>query len=80
MGQQTFEFGGASGTLPRDQKQALQREDTPNTDPQAKSPPKQTICIRLLFFVFYNENMQLSNFFHSIGKMKNVRIRDLVKS
>ncbi len=44
-------------------------------DPQAKSPPKQTICIRLLSFVFYNENMQLSNFFHSIGKMKNVRIK-----
>ena len=32
-------------------------------DPQAKSPPKQTICIRLLSFVFYNENMQFSNFF-----------------
>ena len=79
-GQQTFDFGGASGTLPRDQKQALQREDTLHMDPQAKSSPKQTICIRLLSFVFYNENMQLSNFFHSIGKMKNVRIRDLVKS
>ena len=44
-------------------------------DPQAKKPPKQTICIRLLSFVFYNENRQLSNFFHSIGKMKNVRIK-----
>ena len=28
-GQQTFEFGGASGTVPRDQKQALQRERIP---------------------------------------------------
>ena len=35
-GQQTFEFGGASGTLPRDQKQALQGEDTLHMDPDAK--------------------------------------------
>ena len=79
-GQKAFDFGGASGTLPRDQKQALQREDTPNMDPQAKSPPKQTICIRQLSFVFNRENKQLSNFFNNTGKMKNVRIRDLVKS
>ena len=62
-GQQTFDFGGASGTLPSNQKQALQREDTPNMDPQAKSPPKQTICIKQLSLVFNHENMQLSNFF-----------------
>ena len=79
-GQQTFEFGGASGTLPRDQKQALQREDTLHMVLQAKSHPKQTIWIRQLSFVFHNENMQLSNFFHNIGKMKNLTIIDLVKS
>ena len=38
-GQQTFEFGGASGTLARDQKQALQREDNLNMDPHAKILP-----------------------------------------
>lgn len=40
-GQQTFEFGGASGTLPRDQKQALQREDTLHMDPHAKVSPNR---------------------------------------
>ena len=68
--QQTFDFGGASGTLPRDQKQALQREDTLHMDPQAKSSPKQTICIRQLSFVFNQENMQLSNFSTTLEKGK----------
>ncbi len=78
----TFEFGGASGTLPRDQKQALQREDTLHRDPHAKvSPNRQFACdIKQMSFVFNQENMQLSIFFHNIGKMKNVRIRDLVES
>ena len=63
-GQQTFEFGGASGTLPRDQKQALQREDTLNMDPHAKIlPDRQFACdVQQLSFVFNQENMQLSNF------------------
>ena len=79
-GQESPLILGAHLELYQGQKQALQREDTPNMDPQAKSPPKQTICIKLLSFVFYNENMQLRNFVLSVGKMKNVRIRDLVKS
>ena len=81
-GQQTFEFGGAFGTLPRDQRQALHREDNLHMDPRAKVFPKrQFACnIKQLSIVFNQENMQLSNFFQNIGKMKNVRIRDLVKS
>ncbi len=77
-GQQTFDFGGASGTLPRDQKQALQREDTLHMDPHAKVfPNRQLACdIKQLSFVFNQENMQLHTFFYNIGKMKNVRIRD----
>ena len=71
-----------SGTLPRDQKQVLQREDTLHMDPHAKvAPNRQFACdIKQLFFVFNHENMQLSIFFHNTGKMKNVKIRDLVKS
>ena len=64
-GQQTFVFGGTSGTLPRDQKQALQREDTLNMDPHAKVfPNRQFACdIKQLSFDFNKENMQLSIFF-----------------
>ena len=63
-GQQTFDFGGVSGTLPRDQKQALQREDTLHMDPHAKVPPNRKFAcnIKQLSFVFNQENMQLSNF------------------
>ena len=63
-GQQTFEFGGASGTLPRDQKQALQSEDTLHMDPHAKILPDRQFAyyIKQLSLVFNQENMQLSNF------------------
>ncbi len=66
----TFEFGGASGTLARDQKQALQREDTLNMDPHAKVlPNRQFTCdIKQLSFVFNQENIQLSNFLIALEK------------
>ena len=69
-GQRTFEFGGASGTLPRDHEQALQREDTLNMDPHAKIlPDRQFACdIKQLSFVFNQENMQLRIFSITLEK------------
>ena len=63
-GQQTFDFGGASGTLPRDQRQAMHREDNLHMDPHAKGfPNRQFACdTKQLSFVFNQENMILSNF------------------
>ena len=66
------EFGGASGTLSRDQRQAPKGEDM---DPHAKIfPDSQFVCNIKQFSFVFNQDNQLSNFYHNIGKMKNMRI------
>ena len=50
---------------------SLAKRGTLHMVPQAKSPPKQTICIRRLSFVFNHENMQLSIFSITLEKQKS---------
>ena len=78
----TFEFGGASGTLPKGPEIVPQKEGTLYRAPHEKILPNKQFAFntKQILIVFNQGNSNQLIFFNKIGKRENVRIRDLVKS